>query len=98
MNATTGFFQKCQQYFNFKSPTGQNYQVGEEEESDHYEDESSQREVSGSSTGLSSRFSFQRSYQKVSTEDKLTKYDDFIMISFRIKYGPDPQPPFSLVS
>ena len=73
MDATTGFFQKCQQYFNFRgSSSSQNYQVGDDEDSDHYEEEEHQS-ADHKSSGISSRFSFQRSYQKVSTEDKLTK-------------------------
>ena len=69
MDATTGFFQKCQQYLNFRgSSSSQNYQVGDDEDSDHYDEEENKVD-----SGISSRFSFQRSYQKVSTEDKLTK-------------------------
>ena len=61
MNATQGFFQKCQQYFRGNNPS-QNYEV----ESDEHEedDESFTAKLSN----------FGRSYQKVSTEDNSTKY------------------------
>ena len=79
MEATSGFFQKCQQYLNFRgSNTGsgkisQNYQVGGSEDSDIEDNENFEED---SDQSLSSRFTpFQRSYQKVSTEDKTTKYE-----------------------
>ena len=80
MEATSGFFQKCQQYLNFRgsnssagSKISQNYQVGSEdsdiEDNENFDEDSNDQ-------SLSSRFTpFQRSYQKVSTEDKTTKYD-----------------------
>ena len=61
MNATQGFFQKCQQYFRGNNPS-QNYEV----ESDEHEDDDE---------SFTSKLSnFGRSYQKVSTEDNSTKY------------------------
>jgi len=81
MEATSGFFQKCQQYLNFRgsnssagSKISQNYQVGSEdsdiEDNENFDEDSNDQ-------SLSSRFTpFQRSYQKVSTEDKTTKYSD----------------------
>ena len=62
--ATTGFFQKCQQYFsrgNTNSNTSsQNYEV---ETSDNEDQESFTSKLSN----------FGRAYQKVSTEDNTTK-------------------------
>jgi len=81
MEATTGFFQKCQQYLNFRGSNsnnggkiGQNYQVGSEdsdvEDNENFDEDSNEQ-------SLSSRFTpFQKSYQKVSTEDRTTKYSD----------------------
>ena len=82
MEATSGFFQKCQQYLNFRGSNSnsgggkisQNYQVGSEDSD--IEDNEQYDEESNNDQSLSSRFTpFQRSYQKVSTEDKTTKYD-----------------------
>jgi len=82
MEATSGFFQKCQQYLNFRGSNSngggkisQNYQVGSEDSD--IEDNEQYDEDSNNDQSLSSRFTpFQRSYQKVSTEDKTTKYSD----------------------
>jgi len=62
MNATTGFFQKCQQYFSRGNSSSQNYEV----ESDNEDQESFTSKLSN----------FGRTYQKVSTEDNTTKYSD----------------------
>ena len=68
MNATTGFFQKCQQYFSSRGNNpSQNYEVESEHEDD---DESFTSKLSN----------FGRSYQKVSTEDNSTKY---VLFRFR---------------
>ena len=58
MNATTGFFQKCQQYFS-RGNSSHNYEV----ESDNEDQESFTSKLSN----------FGRTYQKVSTEDQATK-------------------------
>ena len=59
MNATTGFFQKCQQYFSRGNNSSHNYEV----ESDNEDQESFTSKLSN----------FGRTYQKVSTEDQATK-------------------------
>ena len=86
MEATSGFFQKCQQYLNFRGSNSngggkisQNYQVGSEDSD--IEDNEQYDEDSKNDQSLSSRFTpFQRSYQKVSTEDKTTKYETIIFL------------------
>ena len=86
MEATSGFFQKCQQYLNFRGSNSngsgkisQNYQVGSEDSD--IEDNEQYDEDSNNDQSLSSRFTpFQRSYQKVSTEDKTTKYEKSLLI------------------
>ena len=65
---TTGFFQKCQQYLNFRGGDvkGQNYAVNSQDFDDGVDSETEQEPT------LSSRFSFHPSYKKVSTEDQGT--------------------------
>ena len=88
MEATSGFFQKCQQYLNFRGSNSngggkisQNYQVGSEDSD--IEDNEQYDEDSNNDQSLSSRFTpFQRSYQKVSTEDKTTKYGKIVFLLY----------------
>jgi hypothetical protein len=68
MEATTGFFLKCQQYLSSRGHSSLNlsqYQVDEPPSNDNHEDEEEE-------SALSSRFKF-RAYQKVSTDDKSAK-------------------------
>merc|ERR1719278_120456 len=64
--ATTGFFQKCQQYFSRGSTNNSNSSQNYEVESDNEDQESFTSKLSN----------FGRAYQKVSTEDSTTKYSD----------------------
>ena len=74
MEATSGFFQKCQQYLTFRgsSSTSQNYAVNSNNQ-DFGTDEDLDSDTELQEPTISSRFSFHPSYKKVSTEDKGTK-------------------------
>lgn len=61
--ATTGFFQKCQQYFSRGNTNNSNSSQNYEVESDNEDQESFTSKLSN----------FGRAYQKVSTEDSTTK-------------------------